>query len=475
MKRTTRRLAAPLAVAALVAVAGCSSGSSSSTRLPSGGGATSSGGSPATSSAGSPATSSAGSPATSAAPSIESGASLSVWLNANAQEKQEEALIDAWGQQNGVKITVQAVTSDSYQQTLQLAIKTGKAPDVWNGGDIRTMINSGAAMPLNGLLPPDITNNYKDELSGNKAWIVGGKIYTIPLETTTYRLLYNKDVFTQAGLDPNKPPTTLSELESDCKAIAAIKVSCLGVPLKYNGFVNKMVEEPVSTTSDDLASGGMFDISQQKFVFEQDAPMVEMYRMAIANKWAYPGASSLGNDPMRSAFAQGKIAMYYGASYDLPEMENTYKTTINWAAAPNPLPEGTSLAHQVMNEAGGYTVYAKTKYPKAAVALLAYMSGKDAVSKTLDPGQFPLRNDVTLADTAPQVAEFAPTAGAVVNFTSPGKVVDITGQDYKDAIEALVLGTGDITSTLKNLDSKYDTAYQAGLQQGTISKSDYSE
>src|SRR5690606_12883760 len=40
-----------------------------------------------------------------------------------------------------------------------------------------------------------------------------GLQYGIPLDTHMWAMWYNKDVFTKAGLDPNKPPTNAEELK----------------------------------------------------------------------------------------------------------------------------------------------------------------------------------------------------------------------------------------------------------------------
>ena len=45
------------------------------------------------------------------------------------------------------------------------------------------------------------------------------KIYALPFDTDTRALWYNKDIMTEAGLDPEKPPTTLDELRTAIKAL----------------------------------------------------------------------------------------------------------------------------------------------------------------------------------------------------------------------------------------------------------------
>ncbi len=47
-----------------------------------------------------------------------------------------------------------------------------------------------------------------------------GKVYAIPAKSIYgVALHYNRDLFTQAGLDPDKPPTTWDEVRADAKAI----------------------------------------------------------------------------------------------------------------------------------------------------------------------------------------------------------------------------------------------------------------
>ncbi len=47
-----------------------------------------------------------------------------------------------------------------------------------------------------------------------------GKIWAIPTQAYGMSLTYNRTLFTAAGLDPDKPPTTWDEIRADAKAIA---------------------------------------------------------------------------------------------------------------------------------------------------------------------------------------------------------------------------------------------------------------
>ena len=46
-----------------------------------------------------------------------------------------------------------------------------------------------------------------------------GKLWAIPYRIETHGVIYNKDHFKEAGLDPDKPPKTWDELISAAKAL----------------------------------------------------------------------------------------------------------------------------------------------------------------------------------------------------------------------------------------------------------------
>jgi multiple sugar transport system substrate-binding protein len=55
-----------------------------------------------------------------------------------------------------------------------------------------------------------------------------GKIYGVPRTNYSMGLLYNKKLFTQAGLDPNKPPATWEEVRAAAKKIAGLGKGYVG-------------------------------------------------------------------------------------------------------------------------------------------------------------------------------------------------------------------------------------------------------
>ena len=55
-----------------------------------------------------------------------------------------------------------------------------------------------------------------------KAVTAGKTIYGLPTSNYTQGLIYNRELFSEAGLNPNDPPTTWAQVETDAKAIAKL-------------------------------------------------------------------------------------------------------------------------------------------------------------------------------------------------------------------------------------------------------------
>ena len=52
---------------------------------------------------------------------------------------------------------------------------------------------------------------------------VGDKLYGVPMQYNLQYLYYNKDMFSDAGLNPDAPPSTFEELEECAKALTNVE------------------------------------------------------------------------------------------------------------------------------------------------------------------------------------------------------------------------------------------------------------
>src|SRR5580700_254179 len=82
--------------------------------------------------------------------------------------------------------------------------------DAGQAADITSYVNKSTVPTLGDIVP-----------SAMAAETAGKTLYGLPTSNYTQGLIINRKLFAQAGLDPNKPPTTWAEVQADAKQIAA--------------------------------------------------------------------------------------------------------------------------------------------------------------------------------------------------------------------------------------------------------------
>ena len=88
---------------------------------------------------------------------------------------------------------------------------------------IPSLVDAGLAAPMDQILDEDFLNDYYPNIL--EAHSVDGTVYGAPLYVSPFVLFYNKDLFEQAGLDPNSPPTTYDELLEIAPKLAELKTA----------------------------------------------------------------------------------------------------------------------------------------------------------------------------------------------------------------------------------------------------------
>ena len=105
-----------------------------------------------------------------------------------------------------IEVTYEAMT-DNYDNNLELAFQSNQAPDIFRPkSEIVPYVKKGMAIPIDEFLTDEDRERYGDTLGIQNVNVYDGQTYSIPTYGNNYRLIYNKDVFRKAGLDPEKPP-----------------------------------------------------------------------------------------------------------------------------------------------------------------------------------------------------------------------------------------------------------------------------
>ncbi len=134
-------------------------------------------------------------------------------------------------------VHVSLVNQTSYPDTLTLytaALSGGVLPDLVQieSSDLQLMIDSQSIVPAQSAVDAD-KYSLSDFLPAALNYFrVNGVLWAIPFNISSQVLYYDKAAFARAGLDPERPPTTLQELRAACQRVVSTRTEKYGMSLK---------------------------------------------------------------------------------------------------------------------------------------------------------------------------------------------------------------------------------------------------
>jgi len=212
------------------------------------------------------------------------------------------------------------------------------------------------------------------------AWaetVYKGGIYALSFDTDTRALWYNKDIMAEAGLDPEKPPTTLDELRETTSALTEMDSN--GRITRY-GF-NPLYDQAWLYTWG-FAFGGEFQDPESKkitFANENNVKAMQFIKefvdeIGVENIDAMLAAcaGSACNDA-NDYFWTGQSAMTCSGNWKVAQAHR-YKPDTNYGVVPMPGPDGPA---PFASWAGGWSWAIPSGYEDVATAFdaLSYFCG----------------------------------------------------------------------------------------------------
>jgi multiple sugar transport system substrate-binding protein len=149
----------------------------------------------------------------------DDGSTLTLWTRA-ATESVSKAYAEAYNASHKNKVQVTAYPNEEYPAKLASAAGSKSLPDLFGADVVFAPQYASQGLWL------DVTERFtglsmKDKVAPahlrNATW--KSKNYAVPHTIDMSVMLYNKDLYTRAGLDPEKPPTTLTEFADHARKI----------------------------------------------------------------------------------------------------------------------------------------------------------------------------------------------------------------------------------------------------------------
>ena len=263
-------------------------------------------------------------------------------------------------------------------------LRAGTEPNIFyiDFTDLPQVLTAGQAADITSYVNSQTVPTLKDIVpSAMRAVTAGKTIYGLPTNTYTQGLVYNRKLFSEAGLNPNDPPTTWAQVETDAKAIAKLGNGIEGwgdYSAGNNGgwhFASYMDALGGSTlNANAVPPVADFDNSNGLAILEA------LHTLRFTDN-AMSKTQGLAWGALQAQFGAGKLGMYIAAPDDIYNViVPTDKGNINDIGM-GPLP---SLTGKPAGSLGGGNAYIFAKYdtPAQIKAGIKFIDFED-----LTPGQ----------------------------------------------------------------------------------------
>jgi multiple sugar transport system substrate-binding protein len=263
---------------------------------------------------------------------------ITMWHGFNAHEVDFlKGMIDKYWTPTHPNIKVITEGNKSNQDILT-AMSGGDSPDLVMSGSseaITLWASQGAIMDLTPAIEPYKAQLESEMVPAGLQWVqLNGKYYGLPFVNYNWGLFYNKDLFTAAGLDPNKPPQTLAELKEYAQKLTKVDA---------NGNITQLGWLPINNTDRAvnfiLNSGGRFydpatlaptfNDPANVAAFQWDLDFQKIY--GLDKVTAFTTGFNTGDNP----FQLGKVAMYIDGCWN-PEFFKLNAPNLHYGVAAIP-------------------------------------------------------------------------------------------------------------------------------------------
>ena len=323
------------------------------------------------------------------------------------------------------------------------------------------MIDSGFIEPMQTFIDKDNYDISQLEKNILNYYTVDDQLYSMPFNSSTPVMIYNKDAFKEAGLDPEKAPETFAEIKEAAKKLTNGDMYGFSM-LTYGWFFEQLVATQGGLYVD-KENGRTGDAEKSLFNGEEGVRAFEF--LNDLNKDGSFGNFGTNWDDIRAAFQTGKVAMYMDSSAGVTNMVNNSPFEVGVAYIPyseeaerhGVVIGGASLwmtkgkSENEQNAAWDFMKYLQTPEIQArwhvetgyfAINPSAY-DEQIVVDRWKEYPQLKVVID-QLQDTKPSVA----TQGALISVFPESRQLIVTalenlyqGMDPKEALDQAAIGT----------------------------------
>ena len=367
-----------------------------------------------------------------------------------------EQLDAAFTDETGVEVEHVAQPFGEYDQLLQAAFSGGSVPDVM----LLVPGSQGVLRWTDGLeeLSPDVAD-IRDDLSywesSNPDLESDGPVYGVPIGTQADVFYYNKQLFIDAGLDPESPPATFDEMIAAADALLEAGIQPFASGNK-EGYENQWWLSVIWA--------GLFDVDETqalargdiKFTDQQFRDVMETYQQL--NDAGYFGdarfSTPLFPDGVDS-FSNGEGAMFLGLS-DVAAHYGVFNEALgeeNVGIFQAPGIAAEEAFYLPVTATYVWSVPTDSDNKDVALAYIRFMASTESQQVHYNvANSFPNNSNVVLEGAPPQLSQMADDYESATTFQSAHQVIPgVVLTEWTNVINEVLQGRMTIDEGLEQI------------------------
>lgn len=300
-----------------------------------------------------------------------------------------------------ISVNIIKIPSDQVDESLKLMFTSGQGPDIFglDTGNIELYSSNNWITDLSPYMETSFLSKFPAyAVKSAKSYTLDGKIYTIASIADTYRLIYNRDLFKMAGLDPNKPPQTIQEVRAFAKAIRIA-----GKSKNVYGFALPAAEDWATyclAMEYPASSSGLYIFNHKSGKYDLTIlkPWLQFFIDMKNDGSLFPGDVFLANDAARKQFAEGNVGMMFSGSWDSTVFDSQFPAKIDWDVAFPPAVDEQSInkGALIMQQGWSWVVNSKTQHMDEAIKIWKFLYSDDFLGELFRNGCIlPIVNGIT--------------------------------------------------------------------------------
>jgi multiple sugar transport system substrate-binding protein len=309
----------------------------------------------------------------------------------------DELIAEFEAEHPGIKVNHSTFPYDQYQQQVATMVPAGRGPDVINifYGWTAEYVKQGFLQPLRQEAFPhdEIESEFFSLVESVK---IDGEYWVLPTAVRSLALIYNTELFEEAGLDPDSPPTTWDELV-DYALKTTIRDS--NGRLQQSGLAWEPGAQGHHWFRDALlyqAGGRSLSDDRRTILWNETDAGLEAWKYYLSFPLELKTSERDFYSTDVNAFTTGHAAMNIDGSFRLGTLQRDFPD-LPYRVAPLPAYKHESTYASFW--ANGITRRVEGEKLEAAEKFLQFLLREDVMERWLDHvGELPARESVALQD-----------------------------------------------------------------------------